>query len=295
MREAGDPLTRRSPLLFWAFGWYLRWYFWRRFRAVRVSRAGLPWPKPGRPLIIYSNHPSWWDPALFILVCTLCFPGRPGFGPMDLKSLGRYGLLERMGVFGIDLDTPRGAARFLDTALRALANPASIIWVTAEGAFTDPRLRPVRLRPGIAHLARRIPGAVILPLAVEYSFWNESKPEALVRFGAPIETSRDFSVAEWTARLETELTGTMDALAADSAARDPAAFQTLLRGSAGVGGIYDVWRRIRAWATGQRFDAMHDRKPSSLGNGVGEGASSGVTDRPTKHPHPNPVATGEGA
>ena len=36
----------------------------------------------------------------------------------------------------------------------------------------------------MAHLARRVPGAVILPMAVEYTFWNESRAEALVRFGA---------------------------------------------------------------------------------------------------------------
>ena len=253
-----DPLQARSRFLFWAFGWYLHWYFWRRFRAVRLSRAGLARPPAGQPVIVYSNHPSWWDPAMYILLCTKCFPGRPGFGPMDARSLGKYGVLERMGVFGIDLDTARGAARFLDTCLRVLRDPASTLWITAEGAFTDPRARPVRLRPGVAHLARRVPGAVLLPLAIEYTFWNESRPEALARFGEPIATGRDRSVAEWTAHLEAELARTMDALAAESARRDPALFQPLVRGQAGVGGIYDVWRRARAWAGGHRFDPSHE-------------------------------------
>jgi hypothetical protein len=39
--------------------------------------------------------------------------------------------------------------------------------------------------------------------------------------------------------------------------RDPALFRFLLRGGAGVGGIYDLWRRLRSWAGGQRFDAAH--------------------------------------
>jgi 1-acyl-sn-glycerol-3-phosphate acyltransferase len=138
-----------------------------------------------------------------------------------------------------------------------LANPGSILWITAEGAFTDHRARPIRLRPGIAHLARRIPGAVILPLAIEYTFWNESRAEALARFGDPIDTGRDRSVAEWTVHLEAELTRAMDALAAESAARAPALFKPLIRGGAGVGGIYDLWRRVRAWAAGQRFDPRH--------------------------------------
>ena len=50
----------------------------------------------------------------------------------------------------------------------------------------------------------------------------------------------------------------MDALAAESAARDPALFRPLLRGGAGVGGIYDAWRWARARARGQRFDPSHE-------------------------------------
>lgn len=246
--------------MFWAFGWYLRWYFYRRFHAVRLSRTGLPAGMEGRPVIIYGNHPSWWDPALYILLCALLFRGRHGYGPMDAKALGKYGLFERMGVFGIALDSPRGAARFLSTSLGILSDPRSILWITAEGEFTDPRRRPIQLRPGLAHLARRVPGAVILPLAVEYTFWNESKPEALVRFGPPIEGGGTRTVAEWTQHLEGELTRTMDALSGESMQRDPALFQPLLRGVAGVGGIYDLWRRSRALATGQRFDSRHEER-----------------------------------
>ena len=246
--------------MFWAFGWYLRWYFYRRFHAVRLSRTGLPAGMEGRPVIIYGNHPSWWDPALYILLCALLFRERRGYGPMDAKALGKYGLFERMGVFGIALDSPRGAARFLSTSLGILSDPRSILWITAEGEFTDPRRRPIQLRPGLAHLARRVPGAVILPLAVEYTFWNESKPEALVRFGPPIEGGGTRTVAEWTQHLECELTRTMDALSRESMQRDPALFQPLLRGVAGVGGIYDLWRRSRALATGQRFDSRHEER-----------------------------------
>jgi 1-acyl-sn-glycerol-3-phosphate acyltransferase len=243
--------------LFRLFGWYLHWFFWRRFHAVRVSRSGLPRGAAG-PLIIYGNHPSWWDPALYILLAQKLFPGRPGYGPMDAKALGKYGVLEKMGVFGVEQDSARGAARFLATSERVLSDPASMLWITAEGHFTDPRQRPIRLRPGLAHLARRIPGAVILPLAVEYSFWNESRPEALARFGDPIETGRDRSTTEWTAHLEQQLTRTMDALATESAQRNPSLFIALVRGGAGVGGIYDLWRRLRAWSAGQRFDPSHE-------------------------------------
>jgi len=253
-----DPIAMRSGRAFWAFGWYLRWFFYRRFHAVRLSHSGLPRGYEGRPLIIYGNHPSWWDPALYILLCNVLFPSRRGYGPMDAKALGNYGVFERMGVFGITLDSPRGAARFLSTSLRILSDPTSILWITAEGEFADTRRRPLQLRPGIAHLARRVPGAVVVPLAVEYTFWNESRAEVLVRFGDPIDTGPQRSVAEWNGHLESELGRTMDALAAESMQRDPRQFRTLLRGGVGVGGIYDLYRRSRALASGRRFDPRHE-------------------------------------
>ncbi len=254
------PLDARSPLLLGLFRLYLRYFFWRKFRAVRIAAGTVPPPYAGRPLVIYCNHPSWWDPALILLAMPRLFRGRRGFGPMDAAELERYGLFRRMGLFGIDPTSPRGAASFLRVARAGLAHPDTMLGITAEGSFTDPRLRPVRLRAGLAHLARHHPEAVFLPLALEYGFWNESKPEALLRFGAPVQLApgNTNSVAEWQAALEAALTDTMDALAAASAQRDPAMFIRLFRGTAGVGGVYDVWRRARAVAAGRRFDAQHE-------------------------------------
>lgn len=257
-----DPLKARSAAAFRAFSLYLRWYFARNFRAVRITRAGMPADPAGRPLIICSNHPGWWDPAMFILLMSTLLPHRIGFGPMDAAALNRYGVLRKMGVFGIDPDTRKGAAAFLDSGLRILSDPRSVLFVTAEGTFTDPRSRPVRLRAGIAHLARRVPQAVILPLALEYPFWNERRPEALAHFGPPIqipagEATAGRSVAAWTAALEDSLTQAIDSLAAASITRNPALFQELLRGTAGVGGVYDLWRHGAALLRGERFDPSH--------------------------------------
>ena len=257
-RRDETPEALRSERAFYAFGWYLRWYFWRRFRAVRVSLSGLPSLPPGRPAIIYGNHPSWWDPAFYLLLAAMLFRGRRGYGPMDATALGKYGVLAKMGIFGIDSDTTRGAARFLTTSRRLMADPLTMLWITAEGGFRDVRQRPIELRAGLAHLVRHVPDAVVIPLAIEYTFWNESRPEALARFGVPLDAGTTRSVPEWTALLERELTRTMDALQAESSARDPALFRPLIRGGAGVGGIYDLYRRARALLAGRRFDSTHE-------------------------------------
>ncbi len=256
--DADDPIRVRSPWLFALFATYLRWYFSRHFHAIRVARSGLPRLPDGRPVVVFTNHPGWWDPALFIVLMDRLLPGRIGYGPMEARAFARYGVMRRMGVFGIDLDRPRGAARFLDVGLRVLRRPESVLWITAEGAFTDTRARPVRLRPGLAHLARRAEGAVLLPMALEYTFWNERLPEVLVRFGAPIAPSPGRGVAEWTALLASALAETMDALAEDAVARDPARFRTVLTGIGGAGGLYDLWRRLRALLRGEAPRLSHE-------------------------------------
>lgn len=260
-RREQSPMALRSPALLFLFSHYLRWYLARHFHGVRLSRGGLPAAPAGRPLIIYSNHPSWWDPALFILMATRLMPERIAFGPMEAASLRKYAFFRRMGVFGIEPDTQAGAARFLRTSLDLLRAGPHAIWITAEGRFTDARRRPVDLRPGIAHLARLVPEATILPLALEYTFWNESRPEALARFGPPVAPGPERSAAEWGPVLEQALTATMDALAEEAATRNPALFLPLVRGGAGVGGVYDLFRRARAWSAGRGFDPRHEESP----------------------------------
>jgi hypothetical protein len=73
-------------------------------------------------------------------------------------------------------------------------------------------------------------------------------------------------------RIERALEDAQDGLAALSMSRDPAGFETLIGGSTGVGGLYDLWRRFAAFWKGERFQSAHgnerlERQPSTpLGN-----------------------------
>jgi 1-acyl-sn-glycerol-3-phosphate acyltransferase len=262
MRAAGstpevEVVAARSPALCSFFGAVMRRLMQRHFHAVRVAKAGPPRLPERHTAIVYGNHPSWWDPALFIVLTTTLLRGRKGYGPMEAAQLERYRFMRRIGVFGIEPGTRRGAAAFLRASSAILTDPEAVLWVTAEGAFADPRVRPVRLRPGTAHLMARLEGVVAVPLALEDPFWTERLPEALCRFGEPLHSGGGGSVASWQARLEERLALTMDALAADTIARDPGRFELVLRGRSGVGGIYDLFRRARAAARGERFEPEH--------------------------------------
>ncbi len=253
---AGRP--RPSPALIRVFAWYSRRYLARHFHAVRLRGPPPVNPPPEVPLVVFLNHPSWWDPLLGLLAHNLYFSHRRGFAPIEAAMLGRYRFFARLGFFGIETGTTRGAVRFLRTAEALLQNPGAALWVTPQGRFADVRERPVRFMPGLGHLAARLGRAVFLPLAIEVTPWQERTPEALLHFGPPIESgSGPLSPAAWTARFEAALEAAQDTLAAAARRRAPGDFQILLRGTAGVGGWYDRWRRARARWRGEAFNPEH--------------------------------------
>ena len=100
----------------------------------------------------------------------------------------------------------------------------------------------------------------MLPVALEYTFWTERTPEALIRFGEPLQVADypGLSGKEWLKRIEASLTENLDLLNAEAMSRDPAKFTPLLTGKSGVGGPYDLWRRFRSWLRGEKFDPSHD-------------------------------------
>jgi len=253
-------LPPASPRLVGLARRYTRGYLARHFHAVRLARGGGPPDGLDGPLIVALNHPSWWDPVLALFLSGL-FPGRSAYAPIDAVALARYPILGRIGLFGLAPGL-RGARDFLRVGAAVLAEPRGALWVTVQGQFTDPRARPVRVEAGVGHLAAGTPGAVVLPLAVEYPFWKKRTPEALARFGAPIRLE-DAAPDTWTDRIARDLGATLDALAGAAIAREADAFEVLVAGRAGVGGLYDLWRRARAAAGGRPFRAEHDEDRSA--------------------------------
>lgn len=238
---------------------YFERYLRRHFDALRIALPGRPPALGEGPVVIYCNHPAWWDAVVIILLAAELFPERASYAPFDARMLERYGVFRRMGAFGVDLDSPRGAAQFLAASRAILARSDSLMWVTAQGRFADVRTRPLDLRPGIGRLPELAPDAMFVPMALEYAFWDERGASAFAAFGAPIAAGDLLALprGDRLARLEADLTATLDALSADVIAREPERFEDLIAGARGVGGVYDAWRRFGAALRGRRFDPGH--------------------------------------
>jgi 1-acyl-sn-glycerol-3-phosphate acyltransferase len=248
--------TSRRMLAFFAS--YLHWYIGRHFHGVRLANAGR-FPTTNGPLIVYANHASWWDPLTCIVLSRNLLPSASHYGAMDATALKHYAIFRKLGLFPVESGTPRGAAQFLRAAREILSTPNSVLWVTPEGRFTDMRTRPAVFRPGLAALVARTGACTLVPLAFEYTFWNERLPEILISCGEPIHIpdGQAHTAAEWSDQLAAALTSTQDGLAALSKLRDPALFTTVLSGKVGISGVYDAWKRFLALLSGRVYQGSH--------------------------------------
>jgi 1-acyl-sn-glycerol-3-phosphate acyltransferase len=255
-----DPVARFDPRRMAFFHFMFARFFRKHMRAARVALWGKPREYGERPLVVFANHPGWWDGVAFMLLSQALFVPRRMFIPMEAEALSRYPFMRRLGVFGVETGSPRGAVAFLRLARDVLAAPDRMLWMNAPGRFSDVRERPVPIAPGMTRLPEFAPGALFIPLALDYPFWTERKPEMLCAFGEPIEGAA-LAVLDRDARgkaLAMALAATMDRLAEDTIARDPARFETILRGKEGMGGLFPLWRRAVAALRGERYDPRHD-------------------------------------
>ncbi len=212
------------------------------------------------------------------------------YAPIDAAALQKYRIFSKMGFFPVEQDTFQGARNFLDCTQRILDQPSSAIWITPEGRFADARDTTAEFMPGLSHLAytlarrnreaqRRI---WFIPVAIEFTFWEERLPEILAWFGEPALVACDdrsssshvasesasnessprglVSKEQWHSDLTSRLRTAQQKLAAASIARDDSVFKVLLSGQAGTSRVYDGWRRLWSRLTGKPIEMQHGQK-----------------------------------
>lgn len=271
----GTPVCR--PLLL-AFAAYGHRYVQRHFHTVRCATTGWrPTPGVSTPTVVYLNHAAWWDPMICLLLWNHWFRHSHSFALIDETALAKYPFFRRLGFVGVPADSTRAAARFLRLGQAIAARPNHMLWITPQARFADPRERPLGFKPGLGHLAAKLArptrtgtdlasnpvGSLqFVPLAIEYAYWHEPRPEVLIRWGEPIriqpgDPAAPQTPADWSELLQSRLAETMNSLAASTIARQAHDFEPLLRGSTGVARLYDLWRHAKAMLTGKTFTPRH--------------------------------------
>lgn len=243
----------------WVDDWfqgYTRRYLRRSFHRILLM-GELP-EKPEGPVLICSNHSSWWD-LLAAYWLSRDVLGWSGYAPMDERQLRRYSILRRIGIYGVDRERLSGGREFLDYSLSLLRGEDCALWLTAQGAMISNDVRPVRLYSGIAHLVKALGVCHVLTVAIDYEFWDEKRPELLIALGPLVSLSagEDFSTRGFLHCMEERLEQLMDELDHARRQRDERLFQVALSSSSGISPVYDLGRRLGAAARGELPDNRH--------------------------------------
>jgi 1-acyl-sn-glycerol-3-phosphate acyltransferase len=83
----------------------------------------------------------------------------------------------------------------LKYAVDSMGDPNNILYIFPEGIIKPPNHRPLELQTGMTYIAekaaKKYGKVAIMPVAVNYCFLRDNRPEVLVEFGDIIELNDD--------------------------------------------------------------------------------------------------------
>lgn len=139
-------------------------------------------------VVVYSNHPSWWDPIVFALLTGRLWPEHAVITPIDEAALRFHLYFHGLGFFGLAPSSAAGLRRFIEVANTCFEGPGDrCLAVTPEGRFSDGR-RPLRLQRGLALALHGHQGPPLLavPAAIGYRKGFLGRLEATLTVGEPL-------------------------------------------------------------------------------------------------------------
>jgi 1-acyl-sn-glycerol-3-phosphate acyltransferase len=168
---------------------FLSWTLRRRFHNVYVvGGEHLRELPPDCPVVGCVNHSNWWDGFVLYVLSYRLLPHEI-YLAMEEENLRHYAFFRWMGVFGLDLSSPRrsvGGLRYAVSLLRRREDGSrpTLIWMFVQGRLLAGST-PIEVKEGALWLAERT-GAQILPLVLRYEWLSESRPSIFVHIGRPM-------------------------------------------------------------------------------------------------------------
>lgn len=168
----------------------------RRFQSIKVS--GLEWLKkrnPDLPLIIFSNHSSWWD-GLVILELLSNF-NFENYVMMEEKQLRKMRFFRRLGAFSIIRENPREAFKSIQYSVKILSERKNrMLLIFPQGKILHNDASPMRFFKGLSKIIEESGDCLVCPIALRYEFLGNYKPEIFIAVGEP----RNFNTVDKIAR-----------------------------------------------------------------------------------------------
>lgn len=152
---------------------------------------------PGLPILLVSNHVSWWDGFFISETQRRLLPLVPHYTVMLERELRKYPWLKRLGAIGIDPERPTSVAEtFL--SLRTVRRSTSCFSVALfpQGQITPQQFRPLGFKKGMEALIRNLHPIQLIPVALHIEPLANPRPTAFIRSGQVIRSDSQQISAE---------------------------------------------------------------------------------------------------
>lgn len=243
--------ARKSPIF---AAWFARDAEKRIFRAFGEVRVrGLQELRAitaSAPVLVVSNHTSWWDPLVVLMLCTRILRV-DAYAMMDAKNLRRLPFFGKVGAFGVDLDDAVDGARAIRYAAKLLQKAGRVVWIFAQGKEVPITARPLVFRGGTGEIARVAKRALLVPVAIRYEHGSRAEPTLYISVGAGLDAELD--VTRGRAAQEEAVTAELDRIDRSLIEGDFQGFEVLHRREPSW--LMTIAERMLAWLTRPRLGA----------------------------------------
>ncbi len=165
------------------------------------------------PTILFAPHCNWWDGIVLYNITHRIFHKEIR---LMVEELNRFPLLRRGGAYSVNKKSPQSAMKALQYSVDVVGDLRNILCIFPQGIIRPPHFRPFEFQTGLTYIAQNAVkkyGKInLIPVAVDYCFFRDNRPEVVVKFGKRIElTNPRIDRKEYTRFLEQALTDVCDA------------------------------------------------------------------------------------
>ena len=180
---------------------------------VHLAPGALEQARAARHVVLYSNHPSFWDPLLLAVLTGRIWSERPVVSPIDERGLRQHPYFTGLGFFGLKPASAGGLRRLLTVAAGCWTGmEQSCLAITPEGKFTTPsRGQEVQLQRGLAlALSRHRGPTTLVPVGLDVRSGPPWRARARLALGEAFCLEGEREVQEVHKELCLQLQKTLD-------------------------------------------------------------------------------------
>lgn len=181
--------AKTSPFWLWVADRFFYGMLEDRFYAFRYKGIeNYKKRNPDTPIIMFAPHSNWWDGIVGYNICNRLLKKEIR---LMVEELNRFPLLRRGGAFNVNKKSPQASMEALKYSVEILGYLNNILYIFPQGIIKPPNFRPIEFQSGLAYIAekaaKKYGKVALMPIAVNYMFLRDNRPEVLVEMGELIE------------------------------------------------------------------------------------------------------------